>query len=261
VLRREAARSDSISGMILATPRPHRVLLIVLVCLAVATLAVGAVGVLGYCSVFGCRLFSEDFEPQGEEAARARAVAGTAVADLAGRASVVGVVVADARRDGCRSGQNNWKVKDTYSHECRVEASRVVVLTTDHGAVGAGLTRADEVIRGLGCTPTGGPGTGGLEGVRAEYWRQDNPQVARLGPSGLPGASYGCPGGRTLDVQPTSRRASATSARVLVGSGVFLDDVLEDDWYTPEDLRGLRESRAELALVVTAGDDYYRTRF
>jgi hypothetical protein len=97
--------------------------------------------------------------------------------------------------------------------------------------------------------------------VRAEYWREDNPQVARLGAAGLPGASYDCPGGRTLEVQPTSRQASATSAGVLVGSGVFLDDVLADDWYGTEDLRALRESRAELALVVTAEDDYYRTRF
>ena len=247
--------------MSLATPRPHRVLRVVLVTLAVAALAVGAVGVLAYCSVFGCTVLSEDFEPRGEQAVRARAVSGTAVAELAGRASAMGEVVADATRDGCRTGQNNWKIKDTYSHECRVEASRVVVLTTDREAVGAGLTRADEVIRGLGCTPSGSFGGAGLEGVREEYWREDNPQVSRSGAAGLPGAAYDCPGGRRLDVEPTSRQEGVTSPDVLAGTGTFLDDLLEDDWYTDADLRALRETRAELALVVTVGDDYYRTRF
>src|SRR5215217_8110495 len=105
-------------------PRPRRVLRVVLVSLAVLLAGAGAVGVVGYCSVFGCSWFAEDFEPQGEQATRARAAAVPAVADLAERASADGRVIARATRDGCRSGQNDWKRKDTYSHECEVEASR-----------------------------------------------------------------------------------------------------------------------------------------
>ena len=247
--------------MTLATPRPHRVLRVVLVTVAVAAVGLGAVGVLGYCSVFGCTLFAQDFEPWGEEAVAARAAAVPAATEFADGAAAGGRVVADATRDGCRTGQNNWKIKDTYSHECEVDVSRLVVLTADRASVGEALTSADATIRALGCLPSGPRGGRGLDGVRAEYWREDNPQVARYGAAGLPSAGYDCPGGRTLEAQPTSASRSRVSAHDLTDGTPFLDDVLADDWYTAQDLRVLRESRAELALVVTVTDGYYRTRF
>ena len=44
-------------------------------------------------------------------------------------------------------------------------------------------------------------------------------------------------------------------------ASVFPDVELSSHWYTTEDLVAVRESGAALALVVTADQTYYRTRF
>ncbi|WP_377641298.1 hypothetical protein [Oryzobacter terrae] len=240
------------------TVRPHRVLRTVLVVLLVATAGAVAVGAIAWCSVFGCTLFSEDFEPQGEEATRARAAAVSRVADLADRASADGRVIARATRDGCRTGQNDWKRKDTYSHECEVDASRLVVVATERSAVADGLTAVDIRLRGLGCEPRP---RGGLDRVRDEYWDEGNPNVAREGAAGLPSATYACGEDRSVEVEPLSARGSTSSLRSLTNGTLWLDDALAVDWYDVDDVRALRESDAELALVVTVGEGYYRTRF
>lgn len=237
--------------------RPRRVLRIVLVSLAVLVAGAGAVGVIGYCSVFGCTFFSEDFEPQGERATRARAAAVPAVADLADRASADGRVIARATRDGCTSGENNWKRKDTYSHECAVEASRVVVIATERSAVTDGLTAVDARVRGLGCEPSG---WGGLDRVRDEYWDEGNPNVAREGAAGLPSARYDCGDGRELLVRPTGAQEPGPAGS-LQATGGFFDDVLVDDGFDDADLATLRASDAQLAVVVTVSEGYYRTEF
>ncbi len=239
-------------------PRPGRVLRIVLVTLAVVTLGVGAVGAIGWCSVFGCTWFSEDFEPWGEEATEARAAAVPEAARLADGAAAAGRVVADASRDGCRTGQNDWKRKDTYSHECEVEQSRIVLVTTRVEEVEDGLTRLDAAIRGLGCEASL---RGGLDRVRDEYWLAANPQVQQRGADGLPSARYDCGSGSEVEVEPTSARASAASLGFVMNSNLWVDELLAEDWYTPQDLRALRETDAVLAVVVTASDGYYRTRF
>jgi hypothetical protein len=238
--------------------RPRRVLKVVLVTLAVATLGLGAVATIAWCSVFGCTLFSEDFEPHGEKATRARADATPTVAELADRASVDGRVIGSGTIDGCRTGQNDWKRKDTYSHECEVAASRLVVLATDRADVADGLTALDATLRDLGCEPTT---WGGLDRVRDEYWRGDNPNVQREGAAGLPSARYDCPDEVSVEVAPTSASDSGVSVEALADGVIWLDDVLADDWYAPEDLRSLRDSDAELAVVTTATKGYYRTRF
>jgi hypothetical protein len=230
----------------------------VLVVLALVAAGVVAVGTLGYCSVFGCTFFAEDFEPEGDEATAARASAVADTAALADRLVAGRSVLAAGTADGCITGQNNWKIKDTYSHECSVLDSRVVLVTTDVDAVGDGLTAADAALREAGCAPASP--RSGLDRVREEYWRPDNPQVQRLGAAGLPGATYTCPEGLTVAVDPTGRN-DRKGALPVASHPVFLDEVLHQDWYTAADATALQESGAELALVVTVESTYYRTRF
>jgi hypothetical protein len=241
------------------TARPaHRTLTIVLVVLGLVLLGVVAVGVLGYCSVLGCTFLSEDFEPQGEQATAARATATAGTADLAGRFVAGREVIADATADGCTTGQNNWKVKDTYSHECSVVDSRVVLVTTDREAVDDGLTAADAALRDLGCAPASP--RGGLDRVLSEYWHERNPQVERYGAAGLPGAVYQCTDERVVEVEPTSNREPSSQPEIALASA-FFDDDISRHWYTDADTAALDRSDAELALVVTVREHYYDTRF
>jgi len=258
VLRRAAARPGRID-VVSTTARPrHRVLTAVLLTVALVGAGVVAVAVLGFCSVFGCTLFSQRFEPQGEEATTARAAATTTVTQLADRLVAGREVLADATADGCTSGQNNWKRKDTYSHECSLTDSRVVLVTTEADEVAAGLTAADLALRDGGCRPS--TPNRGLDRVRDEYWTDDNPQVARYGAAGLPGATYTCAAGVDVLVQPTSQALPEAEPAIALAS-VFPDVELSSHWYTTEDLVAVRDSGAALALVVTADQTYYRTRF
>ena len=236
----------------------RRTLTVVLVVVGLVVLGVAAVGVLGYCSVFGCTLFAEDFEPYGDEATAARARAGVDTAALADTLVAGREVLATAHADGCVSGQNNWKIKDTYSHECSVLDSRLVPVTTDSDAVGEGLTAADTALVRAGCAPA--YPRSGLDRVRDEYWNEQNPQVRQLGAAGLPGATYSCPGDLTVSVDPTSHQQRG-GALPVASDPVYLDDMLQQDWYTASDATALRESGSELALVITASSTYYRTRF
>jgi hypothetical protein len=257
VLRRQVAEPGRID-VVSTTARPrHRVLTAVLLTVALVGAGVVAVAVLGFCSVFGCTLFPEDFEPHGREATTARTAATAAVGQVADRVVAGREVLADATADGCASGQNNWKRKDTYSHECSVVDSRVLLVTTEQEAVAEGLTAADAALRGLGCAPASP--RGGLDRVRDEYWTADNPQVARYGAAGLPGATYTC-GGVGVVVQPTSDREASTDPDIALAHENF-DDELSRSWYTAADLTTLKESGAALALVVTADRTYYRTSF
>ena len=239
-------------------PRHHRTLVTVLVVLALATAGVVAVGALAYCSVFGCTVFSQDFEPHGEEATAARAAATAEASALADRISAGHEVLADATADGCTTGQNNWKRKDTYSHDCSVLQGRVLVATDDLAAVADELTATDAGLRALGCRPQ--TPRSGLDRVRDEYWDADDPQVAQHGAAGLPGAVYSCPDGGTVQVQPTSAGVPTADAAVDFGS-LFLDEPLQEDWFTSADVTALRGSGAQLALVVRVDQPYYRTRF
>ncbi len=96
--------------------------------------------------------------------------------------------------------------------------------------------------------------------MREEYWTDDNPQVARYGAAGLPGATYTCAAGVDVLVQPTSQALPETEPAIALAS-VFPDVELSSHWYTTEDLVAVRDSGAALALVVTVDQTYYRTRF
>lgn len=238
--------------------RPRRVLATVLVVLALVTAGVVTVGVLGYCSVFGCTFFSEDFEPDGEEATAARAAATAEASALVDRISLGYEVLADGTADGCSVGQNNWKRKDVYSHECSVVESRALLVTDDPAAVADGLTAMDAVLRDLGCAPDG-PG-GGLDRVRDEYWHDDNPQVRQRGAAGLPGAWYTCPQGLTVLAQPTSDGEPSSDPEAAFGSRSS-GEPITGSWYTAADVAALKASGAQLALVMRVEQPYYRTRF
>jgi xanthine/CO dehydrogenase XdhC/CoxF family maturation factor len=92
------------------------------------------------------------------------------------------------------------------------------------------------------------------------YWTVDNPQVLRYGAAGLPGATYTCAGGVSVLVKPTSDQEASPEPDIALASA-FVDDEIARSWYTAEDVRTVRESGAALALVVTADQTYYRTRF
>ncbi len=230
----------------------------VLVVLALATAGVAAGGALAYCSVFGCTFLSEDFEPYGEEATAARATATAEASAFADRISLGYEVLADVAADGCTTGQNNWKRKDTYSHDCSVLEGRVLFGTGDVAAVADALTATDAGLRDLGCRPQ--TPRSGLDRVRDEYWDEDDPQVAQHGAAGLPGAVYSCPDARTVRVLPTSDAVPTADAAVAFGPS-FLDEPLREDWFTSADVTVLRGSGAQLALVVRVEQPYYRTRF
>ena len=134
----------------------------------------------------------------------------------------------------------------------------MLVATDDLAAVADELTAMDAGLRDLGCRPQ--TPRSGLDRVRDEYWDQGNPQVAQQGAAGLPGAVYSCPDGRTVQVQPTSDGGSTAGAAADLGP-LFLDEPLQEDWFTSADVTALRGSGAQLALVVRVDQPYYRTRF
>ncbi|PKW25988.1 hypothetical protein [Phycicoccus duodecadis] len=240
------------------TPRRRSRLPIVLTVVGAIVLGLGAVGALAWCSTFGCTVLSEDFEPHGEEAVRARAEATAALAEAGASLAKGHPVLAATTLDDCLAGQHNWKVRDTYSHECFVRDSRVLELAATDAEVGPALTDFDATVRGRGCEASPG---GGLDAVRTQYWSPTNPNVVREGAAGLPRAAYDCPDGSRVEARPTGADTRDTDPAAALGPDLAGNDVLSGDRYDAADLASVRASRASLALVVTVSRPYYRTRF
>lgn len=231
---------------------------VVLAVVGALVLGVGAVAVLGWCSVLGCTFAEERFEPDGAQASRARTDALAGLDRQLGVLSGGRTVLARASSDDCLRGQNNWKVKDTYSHECFVRESRVVVLAHGEDEVEPALDAYDRLLRDQGCVASL---SGGLSRVRAEYWSPDNPNVAREGAAGLPMAAYDCPDGSRVETRPTAASATGADADAVLGRLAVGPEVLGGSGYDEEAVTALRDSKAALALVVTASRGYYRTTF
>ena len=85
--------------------------------------------------------------------------------------------------------------------------------------------------------------------------------IAPRKPSAIKSATYECGPDRSVEVEPLSASGSTSSLRSLTEGGLWLDDALAVDWYDADDVRALRESDAQLAVVVTVTQGYYRTRF
>lgn len=230
----------------------------VLTVVAGIVLALGAVGTLAWCSTFGCTILSERFAPQGGEAQEARAGARAELERSAAMLASGHRVITATTLDDCISGQNNWKIKDTYSHECFVRDSRVLALAATEPQVGPALTAFDAAVRAVGCVASL---AGGLEQVRAEYWTPSNPNVTREGAAGLPMAAYDCPDGTRVEVRPSAATTRGNDALVVLGPDLTGSEVLGGRRYGQEDLAAVRASGASLALVVTLSRCYYRTRF
>ncbi len=262
MLRRGSAAAGRIGGV---TTPPRRRLHVALVVVTAVVLGLGAAATLAFCSVFGCTVFSERFEPQGDEATEGRARARVVALQAADAVTVGRQVLASATVDGCDAGQNGWKRKDTYSHECFVVASRTMVVVASGGfdAVGEGLTATDALVRAQACAPSYGKD---LDEVRAEYWRPDHAGVRRSGAAGLPGARYECaadpdlePGSVVVEVKPTSARAPTTTTAVF--GHFWLDETIAGSWYGDEQAAAVTASGVELAVVVTVRVGYYDTTF
>lgn len=238
--------------------RTRRRLPIVLTVVGALVLGLGAVATLWWCSAMGCTPFSESFEPDGADATRSRKAALVdldrfAVALAAGRP-----VLAATRADDCLTGQNNWKVKDTYSHECFVRDSRVLDLAASTDEVGPALDAFDDTLRSRGCEPSL---AGGLAAVREEYWSPDNPNVVREGAAGLPEAAYDCPDGTRVETRPTAAAATGADADAVLGPVLAGSEVLGGSGYDTQDVASVKDSGSALALVVTVSRGYYRTEF
>jgi hypothetical protein len=238
--------------------RTRRRLPVVLTVVGALVLGLGAVATLGWCSVMGCTVLSERFRPDGEEAVRARAAASSDIARVAGELASGHPVIAATTLDDCLSGQNNWKVKDTYSHECFVRDSRVLDLATSDEEVGPALDAFDGALRARGCEPSL---SGGLARVRAEYWSADNPNVVREGAAGLPETAYDCPDGVRIEARPSSAASRQDDPRLALGPTSAGSDLLGGEPYDAADVAALRGSGSALALVVTVSRGYYRTEF
>lgn len=230
----------------------------VLVVVGVLVLGVGAVGVLAWCSTLGCTLFREPFEPRGAQATAARADARAGVDETASVLARGHPVLAATTLDECLAGQNSWKVKDTYAHECVVHDSRVLAVATPDDEVGPALTAFDAGLRGLGCAASP---SGGLDAVRARYWSPVNPNVAREGAAGLPRAGYDCPGAPGWRAAPRGPVRRTPTPLSRSGPGLAGSEVLGGARYDGAGLASVRRSGASLALVVTVSRPYYRTRF
>lgn len=238
--------------------RTRRRLLVVSSVVAALVLGLGAVATLGWCSVAGCTAFGERFEPDGAEATRARAAASAELDRVAGELAEGHPVLAAATLDDCLSGQNNWKVKDTYSHECFVRDSRVLDLAATTEEVGPALDVFDGVLRARGCAPSLSEG---LARVRDEYWTPDNPNVVREGAAGLPETAYDCPDGLRVEARPSAASSTQEDPRLALGPTSAGPEVLGGEPYDAADVAALRASGSALALVVTVSRGYYRTEF
>lgn len=238
--------------------RTRRRLLVVLTVIGALVLGLGAVATLGWCSVMGCTVFSERFRPDGAEATRARAAASADLARVADELAADHPVIAATTLDDCLSGQNNWKVKDTYSHECFVRDSRVLDLAASTEEVGPALDAFDGVLRSRGCTPSR---FGGLADVREVYWTEGNPNVVREGAAGLPETAYDCPDGVRVEARPSAAASRQDDPRLALGPISAGPDLLGGEPYDAADVAALRDSGSALALVVTVSRGYYRTEF
>ncbi|MBM6400579.1 hypothetical protein [Phycicoccus sonneratiae] len=239
----------------MSTPTRRR-LPIVLTVVGALVLGLGAVATIGWCSLMGCTVLSEPFEPDGAEATRARVPAQREVDALATRLAARHEVLASTRMDGCSTGQNNWKVKDTYSHECSVGAARVLAVAADDDAVAGALLAAHRELRAEGCESGEG-----LDAVEAQYWSADNPLVQSEGAAALPRTSYTCSPDLEVEVRPTSAREAGEDPGTALGSWFPSDVTLSGRPFGAEDAEAVRSSGAALALVVTVSKGYYRTEF
>ncbi len=200
--------------------------------------------------VAGCG--PEPFEPDGAQAAEARVRSWSAIdralADVRGDREPV----AAARFDGCHTGQNNWKIKDEYQHECSVVGS-LLVPAAGLAGVSQALQTMSSRLEDLGCTTTGRT----LAQIDREYWAQFRTRPDYR-PGSLPEADYQC-GDVRVTVAPTDP--------IKIKQGLFptallgLDELRDEQPYPADTDRRAESDGAAMFWMITADTRYYATRF
>lgn len=200
--------------------------------------------------VTGCG--AEPFEPNGPQATEARARAwgevDLALADVQGDREPIG----QARFDGCHTGQNNWKIKDEYQHDCSVARS-VMVPAAELDEVSQALQTFNGRFEELGCTTTWRT----LAQIDEDYWTKFKTRPDYR-PGSLPEAHYQC-GDRRITVAPTDtiKIKKGLYPTALMG----MDDMLDQQVF-PEDLaKRAKSDGSAMFWMITAYSRYYSTKF
>lgn len=158
-------------------------------------------------------------------------------------------VLATARRDVCRTGQQNSKV-DESAFACVVAYGWVLSGAAEESGVAAELARMSDLLSGRGCEPIR---EGGLA-TAERYWRED----VQADPGQLPSANFRC-GEATVEVDPVS----PSTPRV---PPIALQDVLNGDDVAeptleeyPADVESRIEAAGAMSWNVVVTQVYART--
>lgn len=201
--------------------------------------------------VAGCG--AEPFEPDGPEAVSARQLAWSnvdrALGDVRGDADPI----ASGRYDGCRDGQNNWKIQDQYEHECFVVGSELLPAADSDDQVAGALQEMSGRLDELGCTTTGPT----LAQVDQQYWQSHRDQ-ADYGPGSLPDSRYDCSGVRVV-IKPSD--PSTLGEDLPPSTVIFLDEMLNEEPYPEDAVASAEATEAAMLWVITADSSYYANEF
>lgn len=195
---------------------------------------------------------AEPFEPDGAEATKARSQAWSevdrALADVRGDREPI----AEARFDGCHTGQNNWKIRDEFQHECSVVAS-VMVPAAKLDDVSQALRTLSTRFEQLGCTTTWRT----LAEIDRDYWTEFRTRPDYR-PGSLPEARYQC-GDRWITVAPTDtiKIKEGLFPTALVG----LDEMLDEQPYPADTEQRAKAEGSAMFWMVTSDRRYYATKF
>lgn len=169
---------------------------------AAATVRVGVV-------LVSCVLLSAcgaSFDPDGDEATRARAAGDSAAEALLDDVTAGRHEVATAVFDQCTEGRHDWKRNDSFDHECDLAHSRVVAGVQTVDEVESSLLAMQERILASGCTVD--RGSIALGEVAEVYWPSRR-KTSSPSPGILPSGHYLCAfeGEGSLELEVTTYTA------------------------------------------------------
>ncbi|WP_152363440.1 hypothetical protein [Microlunatus speluncae] len=202
--------------------------------------------------VAGCG--PEPFEPDGAKAVEERARSWSAIDRALAEVQGDREPIAQARYDGCHTGQNNWKIKDKYAHECSVLRS-LLVPAAELDDVSEALQTLSRRLDELGCTATWRT----LAHIDQEYWTkfQSRPDYR---PGSLPEAGHQC-GEVRITVKPTDSITIKKAEALLPFALIGLDQRRDEQPYPADTDRRAEADGAAMFWMITADQRYYATKF
>lgn len=210
-----------------------------------------AIGVIiAAATLAGCG--AEPFEPNGAAATEARAQAWAEVDRALAEVRGDREPIAQARFDGCHTGQNNWKIKDEYQHECSVAGS-ILVPASDLDGVSQALRTLSARFDDLGCATTWHT----LAEIDRDYWARFRTRPDYR-PGSLPETTYQC-GDHRVTVAPTDPIKIKQGLRPTALLG--LDERLDEQPYPSDTEQRARSDGAAMFWMITASKRYYATKF